>query len=75
MRPQEPLEADEIDGLDAMVVAARDRRGHGECVQDGFFRRLYRGRDEGIHVGIGKMSEIEGRLLGIVGNDVRRGKG
>ena len=60
----------QVHGLGLVAVAADDRRGHREGVEDGFLRGLDRGGEERIQMRVGEGREGEGALFGIVGNDV-----
>ena len=65
----------EGDGLDAMAVSAHYCRRHGQGIENGFFRGFDRRRDQWIQVCIGEVRLLKRQLFGIVGDDVRRGKG
>ena len=72
---EDGTESGEGDGFDAMAVTAHDRRGHGQCVEDRFFRGFDRRGDQWVHVRVGEVHLLKRRLFGIVRNDVRRGEG
>lgn len=62
------------DGFDTMTVAAHYCRCHGQRVENGFFRGFDCRRDQWIQVCVGEVGLLKRRLLGIVGNDIRRGE-
>jgi len=65
----------EGDGFGTMTIPAHYCRCHGQCIENGFFRGFHCRRNHGIQVCIGKVCLLKRRLLGIVGNDIRRGEG
>src|SRR5688572_2410285 len=57
-----------------MAVTSHDRRGHGQRVENGFFRRLDRCSDQGVQMRVGKVNLLKRRLLWVVRNDIRGGE-
>ena len=58
-----------------MSIPARDRRRHGEGIEDSFFRGFHGGGDEWIDMTVGKVREAVRRFCWIVWNHIRSGKG
>ena len=75
VRCEDLAEPFERNGLDPVTIPSNDRRGHGQCVQDRFFRRLDGCRNDRIEVCIREMGQGIGRLVGIVRNNIRGGEG
>jgi hypothetical protein len=74
-RREDVAEPHERNGLDPVVITSDDRRGHGQGVQNRFFRRVDGRCDDRIQVRIRKMSQWVRRFRRIMRNDVCRGKG
>ena len=65
----------ERNGFDLVTVPPDDRCGHGQRVQNRFFRRFDGRRDERIQMRVCKVSQGISRLLRIMGNDIGRREG
>ena len=52
---EDGAESAEGNCLDSMAVASYDRRGHGQRVENGFFRGFNRRRDQWVQVCVGEV--------------------
>ena len=68
------MESGQRDGFNAMTVTAHDCRGHGQRVENRFFRGFDRRRNQWVQVCVGEVHLLKRRLFVIVGNDIGRGK-
>src|SRR6185295_13530858 len=71
---EDRTESGKGESFNAMTVTAHDCRGHGQCVENRFFRGFNRRHNQWVQVCVGQVQMLKRRLFGIMGNDVSRGK-